>query len=300
MTGHLWQVASEDEAHAPALAQRLGVSPVAARCIASRIHLAGAEQWLTPSLDDLHDPMRMHQMPAALKRIHAAVANGEHIRIVTDYDVDGTTSSLILQSTLRLLGGGTRIDHHIPDRQDEGYGFSRRAAEAAAADGVDLVITADIGVRDHDAVSAAAQAGVDVLICDHHLPAGAEVPGDALAVLCPPKSDCSYPNPALAACGVSLKLAQALLMDHPRKEAILRSMLKVAAIGTVADVVDLSTQENRAIVRLGIEELRMGPHSPGLQALLSVADIGAEVTAEDLGFKLGPRINAAGRLAAVR
>ena len=279
------------------LAQALDIPPMVARCLAQRATPEGARQWLSPSLEDLHDPMEMAGMERAVARIRTALNERQTIRIVTDYDVDGTTSSLILQSTLRLLGVRDALSHHIPDRQGEGYGFSEQAAANAVADGVGLIITADIGVRDHAAVSRAVAGGVDVLICDHHLPAGADVPGDAVAVLCPPQAGCSYPNPALAACGVSLKLAQALLRDHPRQEAILRSMLKVAAIGTVADVVDLSTPENRAIVRLGVDGLREGPHSPGLQALLDVAELGREITAEDLGFRLGPRINAAGRLA---
>ncbi len=297
LTGYLWELGTVDPDRVHSLAQSLELPLVAARCLAMRAAPDLAQRWLSPSLTDLHDPTEMTGMASAVARIRTAVEEAQSIRIVTDYDVDGTTSSLILQSTLRLLGAGENISYHIPDRQDEGYGFSLRAAEAAVRDGVGLLITADIGVRDHEAVCRAAAGGVDVLICDHHLPPGADVPGDATAVLCPPQSACSYPNPALAACGVCLKLAQALLADHPRQEAILRSMLKVAAIGTVADVVDLSTPENRAIVHLGVEGLRQGPHSPGLQALLDVAELGKEITAEDLGFRIGPRINAAGRLA---
>jgi len=297
LTGQRWALAPADTDHALALSESLDISPVVARCLSLRSPQERAQRWLNPCIDDLHNPMEMAGMAAAVARIHQGIAEGHRVRIVTDYDVDGTTSSLILQNTLRLLGARDRVDYHIPDRMDEGYGFSVRAAEAAASDGIDLIITADIGVRDHEAVSAAHARGVDVLICDHHLPAGALVPSEAFAVLCPPQADCSYPNPALAACGVSLKLAQALLQDHPRLDAIIHSMLKVAAIGTVADVVDLSTPENRAIVHLGLESLRTGPHSPGLQALLDVADLGAGITAEDLGFRIGPRINAAGRLA---
>jgi single-stranded-DNA-specific exonuclease len=297
LTGQLWRLAEVDPDRVLSLAQSLAISPIAARCLALRAAPEAENEWLNPSMDALHDPMEMAGMQTGVARIRRAISEGQRVRIVTDYDVDGTTSSLILQSTLRLLGASEGLDHHIPDRQGEGYGFSLRAAQAAIADGVDLIITADIGVRDHAAVSAAAQGGVDVLICDHHLPAGADVPQDAHAVLCPPQAGCSYPNPALAACGVSLKLAQALLEDHPNKARIIESMLKIAAIGTVADVVDLSTPENRAIVALGVQALCLGPHSPGLQALLDVSELGDQISAEDLGFRLGPRINAAGRLA---
>ena len=249
-------------------------------------------------MSDLHDPFAMHDMNKAVARIQRAVSENHRIRIVTDYDVDGTTSSLILQATLMLLGVATdRLDYHIPDRFTEGYGLSRHAAEQAVEDGVQLLVTADIGVRDHASVSIAADGGVDVIICDHHLPDGERVPESAHAVLCPPQVDCDYPNTSLAACGVSLKLAQALLSTHPSQDAVIRSLMKLAAIGTVADVVDLSTPENRAIVTLGLAALSRGPNSPGLNALLNVAGCaGRTVTAEDCGFRLGPRINAAGRI----
>jgi single-stranded-DNA-specific exonuclease len=241
--------------------------------------------------------MRIHQMDVAVARLRQAVENQERVRVVTDYDVDGTTSSLILQSTLRLLGLRD-ISYHIPDRKGEGYGFSIVAAETAAADGIHLIVTADIGVKDHASVTRARTLGVDVIICDHHLPPDTDVPADATAVLCPPQADCNYPNQALAACGVSLKLAQALLADHPRSAAILRSQLKLAAIGTVADVVDLSTPENRAIVSLGLDSLNRDRHAPGLTALIEAAGLEpGSIRCSDLGFRLGPRINAAGRMA---
>jgi len=239
----------------------------------------------------------MHGMAAAVGRLQQAVADNESIRAVTDYDVDGTTSSLILQGVLRILGA-KRLSYHIPDRMDEGYGFSVRAAEKAAADGVTLLLTADIGVKDHASVTRAKELGVDVIVCDHHLPPDADVPQDASVVLCPPQRSCSYPNPHLAACGVSFKLAQALLADHPKRDAILRSLLKLVAIGTVADVVDLRTPENRAIVSLGLDSLNQGPHKPGLAALMLASGLTpGEVTSTDLGFRIGPRINAAGRMA---
>lgn len=295
LTGRRWRVAPADPEQVQTLARQLRLPEVAARCLLRRAGVA-APSWLRPSPEHLHDPREMLGMERAVHRVHEAVRRGEAVRIVTDYDVDGTTSSLILQRTLGLLGA--RVDYHIPHRFDEGYGFSVRAAEQAAADGVKLILTADIGVRDHRAVETAARAGVDVIVCDHHLPAGESVPGDALAVLCPPQAGCPYPNKALAACGVSLKLADALLAGHPKRAALLGSMLKMAAIGTVADVVDLSTLENRAIVSLGLDAMRAGPNAPGLTALLEVAGLeSGHIEASDLGFRLGPRINAAGRLA---
>ncbi len=301
-TGQRWLLSPDDPSRVARLAVQLGLPPLVARVLLGRAPTEDLQSWLNPSIEDLHDPYSMLGMATAVERISKAVRDRQRVRIVTDYDVDGTTSSLILQGTLRLLGAGDRLDYHIPNRFEEGYGFSAAAALKAAQDGVGLLVTADIGVRDHEAVAIAAQGGVDVIVCDHHLPAGEAVPEAALAVLCPPQADCHYENPALAACGVSLKLAQALLHRNPRYEALLRSMLKMAAIGTVADVVDLATPENRAIVSLGLAELRRGPHAPGLAALMQVAGIkydleqGWHLDAMDLGFRLGPRINAAGRL----
>lgn len=297
-----WTGARWAHRHAPpsriAELEAAGLHPIAARCLAARdlAERAITPDWLTPRLSHLHDPLTMLNMPAALARLERAIAQGERVRIITDYDVDGTTSSLILQACLRLRGL-TSVDYHIPDRFDEGYGFSVHAADRAAEDGVDLILTADIGVRDHAAVQRAMERGVDVLVCDHHLPAGATVPADAI-VLCPPQAGCDYENPSLAACGVSLKLAQALLREHPKVTQILRSLLKLAAIGTVADMVPLSTLENRAIVSLGLRELNLGPHAPGLAALIDVAGLQlGQITERDLGFRIGPRINAAGRVA---
>jgi single-stranded-DNA-specific exonuclease len=297
LTGRRWRLLPTEPPRAAELAQRFQLPLPAARCLLRRASGSQLDAWMTPSVDQLHDPYAMAGMDRAVARIRQAVSAGERIRIVTDYDVDGTTSSLILQGTLRLLGAGAALSYHIPDRFEEGYGFSVRAAEQAVADGVGLLVTADIGVRDHEAVRTAAAGGVDVIVCDHHLPGGEAVPEAAHVVLCPPQDGCDYPNPALAACGVSLKLAQALLSEHPKRAAILRSMLKIAAIGTVADVVDLGTIENRTIVALGLEALSEGRHTPGLAALLDVAGLGdGPIRADDLGFRIGPRINAAGRL----
>ena len=274
--------------------------PLVARCLTARIGAANVSDWLRPSFRHLHDPHLMLGMERAVERLRRAVEKRERVRIVTDYDVDGTTSSLILQSLFKLLGAGDLVDYHIPHRFKEGYGFSVVAAQKAAEDGISVIVTADIGVKDHAAVTAAAAAGVDVVICDHHLPAGESVPGDAYVVLCPPQVGCDYPNKSLAACGVSLKRAQAMLPEGtPRTEKILRSMMKVAAIGTVADVVDLSGLENRAIVSIGLDRLRAGPNAPGLQALLDVSGLSnGWIDSTDIGYQISPRINAAGRLAA--
>lgn len=268
-----------------------------------------AADFLNPGRHHLLDPAGLLGMDRALDRLERALADGQHLRLVTDYDVDGTTSCLILHAALdrRIAArsgspgagtnGGPRVSYHIPDRMTEGYGLSERAVRTAASDGVHLIVTADIGVRDHATVSLARSLGVDVIVLDHHLPAGETVPADAVAVVCPPQPGCTYANKALAACGVSTKLATALLANDPRRDAILPSLWKLAAIGTVADIVDLSTPENRALVALGLAELNRGPHGAGLTALLSVAGAKlGQITTHTLGFVVGPRINAAGRL----
>lgn len=254
-------------------------------------------KWFTPTIQDLHDPFLMHGMDTVVQRLKSALASNQRIRIITDYDVDGTTSSLVLQATLRILNPTVDLDYHIPNRFKEGYGFSTIAAQKAVDDGIDLIITADIGIRDQAAVDIARNGGVDVFILDHHLPAGADVPKGAL-VLCPPQNACNYPNPGLCACGVSLKLAQAMLHHHPKFSAIFQSMLKLAAIGTVADMVPLNSRENRAIVILGLRALNTGTHNAGLDALLKLSkSTPGELDEGTIGYQIGPRINAAGRMA---
>lgn len=300
--GRIWTLRPAEAGAVRVLADGLGMSEGAARVLAARGYgLDAARAFLAPDAGALHDPRLLVGLDRAVARIEAALARGEHVRLVTDYDVDGTTSCLILHAALdrriAATGSSATVSYHLPDRFTEGYGLSLRAVEEAAKDGVRLLVTADIGVRDHVTVARAAALGVDVVVCDHHLPAGESVPDAAHAVVCPPQVGCPYPNKALAACGVSLKLATALLDGDARAAPMLASMLKLAAIGTVADVVDLSTPENRAIVTLGLAALNGGRHAPGLQALLDVAGLApGSLDATALGYRIGPRINAAGRL----
>lgn len=297
LTGARWVSVDVADDLVASIQERCALSPVAARCMAGRWPMADWERALDPSMEQLHDPYAMTGMGVALERLRKALRDRHHVRIITDYDVDGTTSSLILQAALRVLQPDAQVSYHIPSRFGEGYGLSVKAVEQAKLDGVDLIVTADIGVRAHVPVARAVELGVEVLICDHHLPAGADVPEAAL-VLCPPQRRCSYPNPYLAACGISLKVAQALLATHPKRDVIVQSMLKLAAIGTVADLVPLTSLENRAIVALGLRELNGGRHTAGLRALLEVSSVHqGQISEVDLGYRIGPRINAAGRVA---
>lgn len=299
----IWQLVEPDSKRVSEISTRLHVSPFMAQNLA-RLSLADDEipHFLSPGFSDIHDPFLMHDMKKAVDRVRDALETGEKIRIVTDYDADGTTSSIILQSTLTLWSKKhhtkpLQLSWHIPDRKQEGYGLTEIAVRKAITDGIELLITADIGVRDIIPISIAKEAGIDVIVLDHHLPKGCGVPEDAYAVLCPLQPNCQYPNKSLAACGISLKFSHAMFAEMNNLEAFLKSLMMLAALGTVADVVSLRDLENRAIVTLGLEGLNHDIRNIGLKALLSVSQINpGHITAEDIGFSIGPRINAAGRL----
>ncbi|MFN0085467.1 MAG: single-stranded-DNA-specific exonuclease RecJ [Blastocatellia bacterium] len=304
LTGARWQLAGSDPGAAATidrLSAETGEDPILVRCLVNR-GLSNApeiKKFLAPEFAaDLHSPQLLRDMKPAVERLRQALRDRDRIMIVTDFDVDGTTSSVILTQTLKLLGGGDLISAYIPDRFTEGYGLSRQIVEKAAAEGFRVIVTADIGIKSHAEARLAREMGIDLIICDHHLPDGEDVPADAFAVLCPKgSSGVGYPNKHLAACGVSLKLADALLDGHERRTAILGSLAKLTAIGTIADMVDLAEAENRAIVKHGLAALSERSNNPGLRALLKLSGVSDPVTAFDIGFRLGPRINAAGRIA---
>jgi single-stranded-DNA-specific exonuclease len=309
LTGARWQVIGYDPVAPGAgastqldrLQSETGENRLLLRCLLNR-GLMNAEEirkFLAPEfIDNLHSPFLLRDMELAAERLRRAISDRERIMIVTDFDVDGTTSSVILSHTLRLLGAGDLISCYIPDRFTEGYGLSREIVERAAAEGVQIIVTADIGIKSHAEARRARELGIDLIICDHHLPDGEDVPAEAFAVLCPKgSSGVDYPNKHLAACGVSLKLADALLTGREKRDAILSSLAKLTAIGTIADMVDLSASENRAIVAHGLRNLNQRSNNPGLRALLKLSQVNSPITAFDVGFRIGPRINAAGRIA---
>ena len=305
ITGARWQVINHDPLAATTVLDRLqsetGESRILLRCLLNRglSSVDDVQKFLAPKfVNHIHSPFLLRDMERAAERLRRAIRDRERIMIVTDFDVDGTTSSVILSHTLRLLGAGDLISCYIPDRFTEGYGLSRGIVERAAADGFQIIVTADIGIKSHAEARIARELGIDLIICDHHLPDGEDVPAEAFAVLCPKgSSGVDYPNKHLAACGVSLKLADALLDGHEKRDAILASLAKLTAIGTIADMVDLSASENRAIVAHGLKALNQRSNNPGLRALLKLSQVNSPVTAFDVGFKIGPRINAAGRIA---
>jgi single-stranded-DNA-specific exonuclease len=291
--GPRWDTLNCDDAAADTLAAALKISPIVAKLLCQR-GLSDpelADRFLHPSLDHLHDPMLLKDMDVAVDRILAAIARKEKIAIHGDYDVDGVTSTVILRRALELLGGD--VIHFIPERLKDGYGLQPVAIERLHADGVALVISVDCGIRGADAGRRARELGVDLIITDHHEP-DTELP-PALAVINPKRADCTYPDKYLAGVGVALKLVQALCRRAGR-DKLMPGFIKVAAIGTLADVVPL-VGENRVIAKLGLELLTKGPHKVGLRALIEVCGLtGKTIDSYHIGFMLAPRVNAAGRM----
>ena len=306
-----------------ALAEHLGCPEAIAQILLSRgIGIdtpETAEAFFHPRIEALleapdSDPMRLLGMGAAVERILAAVRAGEPMLIYGDYDVDGTTATVLLKTAIERVGLAmepprpAQVSYHVPHRIREGYGMQASVLGAAASDGIRLVISVDTGIR---AVAEAAEArrlGLDLIVTDHHLPGDvAELPG-AFAVINPAQPGCPYPNKNLCGAAVAFKLAQALLMavsaETPDpaawlkrvRETLLPSFLKLVAIATIADAVPL-TGENRAIAALGLAALA-NPVQPGLRALLQLAKIPLDraPTAGEVGFRIAPRVNAAGRM----
>ena len=289
----VWQHLPCDDAQAAALASALDLHPTVARllCLRGFDDPEKAQRFLQPSLDHLHDPFRLTGMMAAVERLEQAIARRERIAIHGDYDVDGITSTVILRRALEMLGGD--VIHFIPERLKDGYGLQPAAIERLRADGVSLIVSVDCGIRGIEAARKARELAVDLIITDHHEP-DAELP-DAVAVLNPRRHDCSYPDKYLAGVGVALKVVQALCSRAGRQKW-LPAFVKIAAIGTLADVVPL-VGENRVIARFGLASLSTGPHTVGLRALLDCCGLtGKTIDSYQVAFMLAPRVNAAGRM----
>jgi single-stranded-DNA-specific exonuclease len=259
---------------------------------------ADAFIFLNPETTHLHDPFLMLGMTAAVERLEAAIARREPVLLYGDYDVDGTTAVVLLKTAIEMLGGVARF--HVPHRLLEGYGLQSSVLEAAHAEGARLVITVDTGMRAFAEAETARDLGLDLIITDHHLLAAGDAMPIALAVLNPNQPGCGYPEKSLCGAAIALKLAQAVLerRDPARTRAkTLPSFLKMAAIATIADAVPLKG-ENRVIAALGLKELRQ-PVGAGLRALFNVASLdpaAKQLTGFDIGFRIAPRINAAGRM----
>jgi single-stranded-DNA-specific exonuclease len=294
-----WRVQKPDVARVKMLAEALNVSPVVAHLLIVRGYAdeESAARFLNPKREHLHDPSLLLGIETAVRRVTRAIERDEKILVYGDYDVDGTTGTVVMRKALKLLGAKT--GYHVPHRFTEGYGIGQPALEKAKAEGFGLVISVDCGIRAHEPLHWARDNGLDVIVTDHHLPDEAEGAPPAYCVLNQNQRGCRYPDKNLAGVGVAFKLAHALLRESG-KENLVDGFLKMVAIGTVADVAQL-TGENRAIVALGLNDLPKAKNA-GLRALMNVAGFNqeSEMTAFDLGFRIGPRINAAGRMDAAR
>jgi single-stranded-DNA-specific exonuclease len=296
-----WILPAPGNAQAEVLRGALHLSPLLARVLAQRgFDAAAAERFLSPGLDGLHDPFLMRDMDRAVVRLWRAVQAREPVLLYGDYDVDGTSSVVVLKKAIEILGGCASF--HIPHRLQDGYGMRSEVIDHAAGEGVRLIVSLDTGIRASEVVRHAQAIGIDVIVTDHHLPER-ELP-PALAVLNPNRRDCEYPNKHLCGAGVAFKLVQALLrhsgMPEARQTALLDSFLKPVAIATVADIVPL-TGENRVLVQRGLSGMRQ-VRNVGLRALMTVAglDEGEPPSAHQVAFRLAPRINAAGRMATAK
>ena len=270
------------------IAKKAGLGPEVARLLYSRgvKDQEALSHFLTPTLDDLHDPYLLHDMDKAVERIRRAIEDGEFILIYGDYDADGMTSASIVKESLEQLGA--EVEVYLPNRFTDGYGPNASVYKYfIEQQGISLIVTVDNGVAGHEAIDLAQSMGVDVIVTDHHsMP---EVLPDAYAIVHPEHPDADYPFKHLAGCGVAFKLACALL------EEVQVELLDLVAIGTIADMVSL-TDENRIMVQYGLEVLR-NTQRMGLQEMFNIAGIARnDVTEETVGFQLAPRLNALGRL----
>ncbi|MGN0189848.1 MAG: single-stranded-DNA-specific exonuclease RecJ [Candidatus Cryptobacteroides sp.] len=275
------------------LSSELGVDPVLAELLVQRgvTTFAQARSFFRPSLDDLHDPFLMKDMDKAVERVGRAVATGEKILVYGDYDVDGTTAVSLVYSFLRELTGS--VGFYIPDRYDEGYGVSFKGIDKAASEGYTLIITLDCGIKANDKVAYASGKGIDMIICDHHLPED-ELP-PAVAVLDPKREDCHYPFDDLSGCGVGFKLVQAYSQRNGIPFERLLPLLDLLVVSIASDLVSV-VGENRILAHYGLKRLNENPRK-GLLAMIRISDLDPEhITIDDIVFKIGPRINAAGRM----
>lgn len=284
---------SGDPENVAQLSAELGIDPVLASLLVTRgVHtFEEARSFFRPSLSALHDPFLMKDMDLAVARLEKAVASQEKILVYGDYDVDGTTAVALVYSFIRRLT--SRVDFYIPDRYDEGYGVSQKGIDWASDNGFTLIITLDCGIKAIDKVKYAADKGIDLIICDHHLPEE-EIPA-AAAVLDPKREDCTYPFDDLSGCGVGFKLVQAYSQKNGLPFESLLPLLDLLVVSIASDLVTV-VGENRVLAHFGLKRLNEEPRI-GLQAMINLASLEqGHVTIDDIVFKIGPRINAAGRM----
>ncbi len=275
------------------LSKEIGISPVLCKLLIERgVHTAAeAKRFFRPQLHELHDPFLMNDMDVAVDRLNAAMGRKERIMIYGDYDVDGTTAVALVYKFLQQFY--SNIDYYIPDRYNEGYGVSFKGVDYAHETGVKLIIVLDCGIKAVEEIAYAKEKGIDFIICDHHVPD--EVLPPAVAILNPKREDSTYPYPHLSGCGVGFKLMQAFAQSNGIEFVQLTHLLDLVAVSIASDIVPIMG-ENRILAYHGLKQLNSNP-SIGLKAIIDVCGLAdKEITVSDIVFKIGPRINASGRI----
>lgn len=284
---------NKEKEEAERLAEELDMSPILCNLLLKRgiKTVAEAKQFFRPKLSNLHDPFLMKEMRTAVDRLNKALGRKERILIYGDYDVDGTTAVALVYKFLQQYS--SNIDYYIPDRNEDGYGISRRGIDYASSTGVKLVIVLDCGIKAIEEIAYAKSKGIDFIVCDHHVP-DEEMPC-AVAILNPKRPDSTYPYPHLSGCGVGFKFMQAFAMDNNIPAESLYSLLDFVAVSIASDLVP-NMGENRILSYHGIKQLNHNP-STGLKAIIQTCGLrDKEITINDIIFKIGPRINASGRI----
>lgn len=290
-----WVVnATPDEKKVSELSSRLNCNPVVANLLIQRgiESYEEALDFFNPKLEQLHNPFLMKDMEQAVERLDRAIQKGERILVFGDYDVDGCSAVAVLCKYLHRFCQRGLVDYYVPDRYDEGYGVSKKGIDYAADTGVSLLIITDCGIKDVDKVEYAKSKGIDIIICDHHTP-GDEIPA-AVAVLDPQREDCNYPYKWLSGCGVAFKLVQAYGIKKGRPQSEVYELLDLLCVSIASDIVPI-TGENRILAYYGLKQLNTNP-SLGLKTIIDTLKIDKSISINDIVFKIGPRINAAGRV----
>ena len=290
----MWNLKKQgDQNEVKHLSAALNVNMVIARLLVQRgiKTYNEAKAFFRPRLSDLHDPFLMKDMDKAVERLERAVNNQEKVIVYGDYDVDGTTSVALMYQFLKQRIN--HIEYYIPDRYSEGYGISPKSIDYAVDNGFTLVVALDCGIKAVEKIAKAKERGLDFIICDHHNP-GKEVP-DAAAVLDPKQPGCNYPYKELSGCGVGFKLLQAYSTKNEIDLEEIYDLLDLVSVSIAADIVPI-TGENRVLAYYGLKKLNSNP-GVGLQTIINFAGInGTEITISDIVFKIGPRLNASGRI----
>lgn len=274
------------------LSSELNIEPILAQLLVQRniTNFEEAKSFFRPELKDLHDPFLMVDMEKAVERLNRAIQENERILVYGDYDVDGTTSVAMMYSF--LVQFHKNIEYYIPDRYSEGYGISEKSIDYAAEKGVGLVVALDCGIKAIEKIEMANQKGIDYIICDHHTPD--ETLPNAYAILDPKREDSTYPFKELSGCGVGFKLIQAFLTANNMDMTMAYEYLDILAVSIASDIVPL-TGENRVLAHYGLKKINAQP-SVALKAIMEVSELDKHIVISDIVFKIGPRINAAGRM----